>query len=96
MPTKRYYTKCDGCGKKIYLGDPIFYFDGYVATYCSAECFADSYATIKELTLGHIDNCDCELHEEVTDKVTVEKVISDEIITGEQREELFEKVGVKE
>lgn len=96
MPLKRYYTKCDNCGKKIYLGDPIFYFDGYCGTYCSGECYAEQYASTNKLTLQHVDNCNCELHQEIIDKVMVEKVVSDEIIVGEDLEELFKEMSKRD
>ena len=36
------YIKCDCCGKKIYIGDTVYYGksnDYYELMYCSEECF---------------------------------------------------------
>ena len=58
------YIKCDCCGKKIYFGDPIYYFDGYCGTYCSAECFAGVYGEEDELTMEHAENCLCKIYDD--------------------------------
>lgn len=37
------YVKCDCCGKKIPFGEIVYFHQGYCGTYCSTECYADSW-----------------------------------------------------
>ena len=62
----KYFIKCDTCGEKIYLGQPMYKFRGYCGCYCSGECFAAAYADSVELTLDEADNSCCELYKEET------------------------------
>lgn len=55
------YVLCDGCGNKIYLGSDVFVSEGYCGVYCSAKCYADSYATIKVLDEDEAENCMCNI-----------------------------------
>ena len=55
------YVKCDGCDNKIYLGSEVRSFDGYCGVYCSAQCFADAYSTLKYLTEDEAENCMCNI-----------------------------------
>lgn len=60
----KYFIKCDICGQKIYLGEEVYQKEGYCGCYCSAECFAASYATVNTLSLEEVDNCCQQLYKE--------------------------------
>jgi len=95
MSKTRYFIKCDHCGKKIYVGDPIYTIPGRCGTYCSAECYATETADIDELTLSHADNCLCEVYKEEVQEVIVEQVSDPIKLTSEEVENLLSKKGEK-
>lgn len=53
------YIKCNCCGKKIFFGD-VVYFHSQGHTYCSAECYADSWGNSAELNeeLAKYNGCE--------------------------------------
>ena len=57
------YIRCDGCGKPILFGSEVYQFDNFCGLYCSAECFADSYAICRELDENLADNCHHEIYD---------------------------------
>lgn len=58
------YIKCDCCGKKIYFGEEVYYFDGYCGTYCSAECFAGVYGAESMLDEELAENNLCRVYDD--------------------------------
>lgn len=58
------YVLCDCCEKKIYLGSEIYCLEGYCGVYCSAKCYADSYATIKIMDEDEAENCSCRIFDD--------------------------------
>lgn len=57
------YVKCDACGKPIVFGEDVYRYDGLCGLFCSAECFADSYATCNELDEELADDCCHEVYD---------------------------------
>ena len=55
------YVLCDSCGGKIYLNSEVYCYDGYCGVYCSAQCYAEAHATIKELDEDEAENCRCNI-----------------------------------
>ena len=97
------YVLCDCCGSKIYLNSEVYCFDGLCGVYCSAQCYADTHATIKVLDEDEADNCRCDILDDDViekEKADIEKEIStlqeklDRLnkLTGHQTE----KGGVRE
>lgn len=56
------YIKCDCCGKKIFFGDVVYFHNGYCGTYCSAECYADSWGEVAELDKELAEDNGCEVY----------------------------------
>ncbi len=74
------YVLCDDCGRKIYLGNEVYCFDGYCGVYCSAECFAKAYATEKVLDEEEAENCMCDIFDDAAiekEKANIQKEISE-------------------
>ena len=78
--TDKYFIKCDTCGEKIYLGQPIYKFRGYCGCYCSGKCFAAAYGGVKYLDLDEVENSNCTLYKEETITTTKETKLSVEEI----------------
>lgn len=55
------YIKCDCCRKKIFFGDVVFFHHGYCGTYCSAECYADSWGESGYLDEELAEDNGCEI-----------------------------------
>jgi hypothetical protein len=70
--SEKYFIKCDTCGEKIYLGQPIYKYRGYCGCYCSGKCFAAAYADSDILTLDEVENSNCELYKE--EEITTTKI----------------------
>ena len=58
------YIKCDCCGRKIPIGEEVWYHRGYCGTYCSAECYADCYAEQSILDEELIEDNGCEVFDD--------------------------------
>lgn len=58
------YVRCDNCDKKIYFGDEVYQHSGRCGIYCSAQCYADSYAETHFLFGELADECCCTIYEE--------------------------------
>ena len=71
------YIKCDGCGKPILFGEEVYKYPGCCGLYCSAECFADSYAEYGELTEELADDCRHEVYDDEERKKELRKLIAD-------------------
>ena len=56
------YIKCDCCGRKIPFGEIVYFHHGYCGTYCSAECYADSWGESAELDKELAENNCCEIY----------------------------------
>lgn len=56
------YVKCVCCGKKIFFGDVVYFHHGYCGTYCSSECYADSWGESAELDVELAENNGCEIY----------------------------------
>ena len=69
------YIKCDGCGKPILFGSEVYQFDNFCGLYCSAECFADSYAICRELDENLADDCHHETYDDEERKKELRKSI---------------------
>lgn len=69
------YIKCDGCGKPIPFGAEVYQFDTFCGLYCSAECFADSYAMCRELDGNLADDCHHEVYDNEERKKELHKSI---------------------
>ena len=62
------YIHCDCCGKRINFDELIYKFSGYCGIYCSADCFAEAYADIKELNEDVAANSCATVHDDKEDK----------------------------
>lgn len=58
------YIKCDCCGRKIPIGEEVWYHRGYCGTYCSAECYADFYAEQGILDEELAEDNGCEIYDD--------------------------------
>lgn len=56
------YIKCDCCGRKIPLGEMVYFYQGYCGVYCSAECFADSWGESMNLDEELAEDMGCEIY----------------------------------
>lgn len=56
------YIKCECCGKKIFFGEMVYLHQGYCGTYCSAECYADTWGSSAELDKGLAKIKGCEVY----------------------------------
>lgn len=71
------YIKCRHCGKKIYFGEDVYTYDGYQGMFCSAECFADVYADIRELNEDDADNCCATVYDTEEEKQKLKKELDE-------------------
>ena len=55
------YIKCDCCGRKIPFGEIVYFHHGYCGTYCSAECYADSWGESDYLDEELVEDNGCEV-----------------------------------
>lgn len=46
------YIRCDGCGKKIYESDRVYYVDGLIYKCCSAGCLGYLLLNVSSCTLN--------------------------------------------
>ena len=58
------YVKCRCCAKRIYFGERIYKFKGYLGVYCSANCFAEEHCETNELDAELADNCCCTVYDD--------------------------------
>ena len=70
------YIKCDGCGKRIELGQDVYVFPGYCGIYCGSDCFAYAYGDCRELNEDVAANCCREIHDDDEDKRKLEADIA--------------------
>lgn len=64
MEVKKYFIKCDCCGKKIYFGDNVYQFGGYCGCYCSPSCFTSMHAESDIVNKELAENCCKEVYRE--------------------------------
>ena len=91
------YIKCDGCGKPIPFGSEAYQFDNFCGLYCSAECFADSYAMCRELDENLANDCHHEIYDNDERKKTLRKSIMDiemQLIYLVSELEELEEIGI--
>lgn len=70
------YIRCDGCGKRIELGQEVYVFPGYCGIYCDAVCFAYAYGDCIELDENVAANCCREIYDDDEDKRKLEADIA--------------------
>ena len=87
------YIKCDNCGKRIDLGSEVYYYSGYCGLYCSAECFADSYAEVTELDEDVAENCMHTVYDDDVIKQTIVKLQKEILEKQNELAKLLKETG---
>ena len=58
------YIKCRCCDKRIYFGEKVYRYKGYLGAYCSANCFAEEHCITSELDEEFASNCCCTVYDD--------------------------------
>ena len=58
------YVKCNCCNKRVYFGERVYRFKGYLGVYCSAQCFAETHCVVTDLNEELADNSCCTVYDD--------------------------------
>ena len=67
------YIICSCCGRKIPMGEEVWYHYGYCGTFCSAQCYADCYAEQDILDEELAEDNGCEIYDDEQRKIDLLK-----------------------